>query len=80
MRREPGPGAPAERQSGVHGHATPSGESPSLNRLTASATTHCLTGCAIGEVLGLAVGSALGWGNAGSIALAVALAFLFGYP
>jgi hypothetical protein len=44
-----------------------------------SATTHCLTGCAIGEVLGVAVGTALGWGNFETIALAVVLAFLFGY-
>ena len=51
----------------------------SLNRLAASATTHCLTGCAIGEVLGLAIATALGWGNAASIALAVVLAFVFGY-
>ena len=51
----------------------------SLNRLAASATTHCLTGCAIGEVLGLAIATALDWGNAASIALAIALAFFFGY-
>ncbi len=51
----------------------------SLNRLAASATTHCLTGCAIGEVLGLAIGTALGWGNFATIALAVGLAFFFGY-
>ena len=51
----------------------------SINRLALSATLHCLTGCAIGEVLGLAIGTALGWGNAPTIALAVALAFLFGY-
>ncbi len=51
----------------------------SLNRLAFSATAHCLTGCAIGEVSGLAIGTALGWGNAATIALAVALAFLFGY-
>ncbi len=51
----------------------------SLNRLAASATTHCLTGCAIGEVLGLAVATALGWGNFASIVLAVILAFFFGY-
>ncbi len=53
--------------------------SQSLNRLAASATTHCLTGCAIGEVLGLAIATALGWGNLASIVLAVLLAFLFGY-
>jgi hypothetical protein len=50
-----------------------------LNRLAASATTHCLTGCAVGEVLGLAIATALGWGNLESIALAIVLAFLFGY-
>lgn len=53
--------------------------SPSLNRTAWSATLHCLTGCAIGEVLGMVIGTALGWGNAATIALAVVLAFLFGY-
>jgi uncharacterized membrane protein len=52
---------------------------PSLNRLAATATTHCLTGCAIGEVLGFVIGTALGWGNLSTIALAVVLAFFFGY-
>jgi hypothetical protein len=51
----------------------------SKNRMALSATLHCLTGCAIGEVLGLAIGTALGWGNAATIVLAIALAFLFGY-
>ncbi len=51
----------------------------SLNRLAARATTHCLTGCAIGEVLGLAIGTALGWATIPTIALAVGLAFIFGY-
>jgi hypothetical protein len=51
----------------------------SLNRLALSATLHCLTGCAIGEILGLVIGTALGWGDVATIALAVALAFLFGY-
>ena len=50
-----------------------------LNRLAFSATIHCLTGCAIGEVLGLVIGTALGWGDYATIALAVALAFVFGY-
>jgi hypothetical protein len=54
-------------------------ERQSLNRLAASATTHCLTGCAIGEVLGLAIATALGWSNLPSILLAVVLAFFFGY-
>ena len=50
----------------------------SLNRLAASATTHCLTGCAIGEVLGLVIGTALGWRTVATIALAIVLAFFFG--
>jgi len=54
-------------------------DSPSLNRLAASATTHCMTGCAIGEVLGLVIAQAAGWGTAASIAIAVVLAFCFGY-
>lgn len=50
-----------------------------LNGLAASATLHCLTGCALGEVVGLLLGTALGLGTATTIALAVGLAFLFGY-
>jgi hypothetical protein len=49
------------------------------NRMAVSATLHCLTGCAIGEVLGLIVGTALGLSTIATIALAVSLAFLFGY-
>ena len=56
----------------AHAHA-------SLNRVALSATVHCLTGCAIGEVLGMVIGTALGFSDLGTIALAVALAFLFGY-
>jgi Domain of unknown function (DUF4396) len=52
---------------------------PSLNRLAASATTHCLIGCGIGEVLGMVIADALGWDTAPAIALAVVLAFAFGY-
>jgi hypothetical protein len=51
----------------------------SLNRLAFSATVHCLTGCAIGEVLGVVIGTALGWSDAATIALAIVLAFFFGY-
>jgi len=51
----------------------------SLNRTAFSATVHCLTGCAIGEVLGMVIGTALGWGDFATIALAVVLAFFFGY-
>src|ERR671935_1149351 len=54
-------------------------DAPSLNRSALSATTHCLTGCAIGELVGMAIATALGWGNAAQIALAVALAYLFGF-
>jgi hypothetical protein len=52
---------------------------PSLDRLALSATLHCLTGCAIGEVLGLVIATQLGWHDLASIALAVVLAFVFGY-
>ena len=48
-------------------------------RTAVSATLHCLTGCAIGEVLGMALATAWGWSNGPSIALAVVLAFGFGY-
>ena len=51
----------------------------SLNRVAFSATAHCLTGCAIGEVLGMIIGTALGWSNWPTIALAIVLAFFFGY-
>ena len=44
-----------------------------------SATLHCLTGCAIGEITGMVVGTALGFSEWGTVALAVVLAFLFGY-
>lgn len=53
--------------------------STSLNRLAASATNHCLTGCVLGEVTGMVIATALGWGDVASIALAVTLAFAFGY-
>ena len=58
-------------------HAAAPGRS--VNRTAFSATVHCLTGCAIGEVLGMVIGTALGWGAGATIALAVVLAFLFGY-
>ena len=48
-------------------------------RIAVSATLHCLTGCAIGEVLGMVLATWWGWENAASIALAVLLAFFFGY-
>jgi uncharacterized membrane protein len=50
-----------------------------LNGLAIAATNHCLTGCVIGEVIGMAVATALGWGNAPQIALAIGLAYFFGF-
>jgi len=50
-----------------------------LNSLAIRATNHCLTGCVIGEVTGMAIATALGWGNVAQIALAVALAYVFGF-
>ncbi|MEU4767849.1 DUF4396 domain-containing protein [Actinosynnema sp. NPDC023794] len=47
--------------------------------MAVSATLHCLTGCAIGEVLGMVIGTAIGLPNWGTVVLAVALAFFFGY-
>jgi hypothetical protein len=66
----------------AHAHPTQHGaraHGASLNTLAWSATLHCLTGCAIGEVLGMVIGTALGWGIFETIALAVVLAFFFGY-
>lgn len=65
-------GAPIEHEAHT---ATPA----ALTRLATSATNHCLTGCVIGEVTGMMIATALGWGDVASIALAVALAFVFGY-
>ena len=48
-------------------------------RMAASATLHCLTGCAIGETLGMVLATWWGWSTWPSVALAVALAFVFGY-
>lgn len=50
-----------------------------LTKQAVSATLHCLTGCAIGEVLGMMIGTALGWSNLATVAIAVLLAFFFGY-
>ena len=54
-------------------------EGAALTSVAISATLHCLTGCAIGEVTGVALGTALGFSDFATIALAIALAFLFGY-
>ncbi len=63
---------------GDHQHEMPS-EGAALTGVAVSATLHCLTGCAIGEVAGVAIGTAAGFSNGATIALAIALAFLFGY-
>lgn len=52
---------------------------PTTWTAAAQATLHCLTGCAIGEVLGMVIGTALGLHNAATVALSIALAFVFGY-
>jgi hypothetical protein len=61
-----------------HHHEMPT-EGMALTAVAISATLHCLTGCAIGEVAGMAIGTAAGFSNLGTVALSVALAFLFGY-
>jgi uncharacterized protein DUF4396 len=65
-------------QAHDHHHEMPT-EGGALTSVAIAATLHCLTGCAIGEVAGMAVGTALGFSNLGTVVLAVALAFLFGY-
>src|SRR3712207_5335854 len=50
-----------------------------LTNMSVAATLHCLTGCAIGEIAGMAIGTALGFSRWGTVALAVGLAFVFGY-
>jgi hypothetical protein len=64
---------------GDHAHHALPTSGRALNGMALSATLHCLTGCAIGEVLGMLIGTALGFSDLGTIALAVGLAFLFGY-
>ena len=61
-----------------HHHEMPT-SGRALNSVALSATLHCLTGCAIGEVLGMVIGTALGFSEWGTVALAVTLAFAFGY-
>jgi hypothetical protein len=63
----------------IDAHTTRPHQASDLNKLAISATTHCLTGCAIGEVLGFIIATALGWGDVASLALAVGLAYLFGF-
>src|SRR3712207_4622239 len=64
---------------GHHGHHELPTSGRALDAVALSATLHCLTGCAIGEVTGMVIGTALGFSEWGTVGLAVALAFLFGY-
>jgi hypothetical protein len=69
----------AADEHGGHGdHELPT-SGRALTDVAVSATLHCLTGCAIGEIAGMAIGTALGFSDWGTVALAVALAFAFGY-
>jgi hypothetical protein len=64
----------------VHGNGQHAGHGErSLNSIAASATTHCLTGCAIGEVLGFVIATWRGWDDLATLALAIGLAYVFGY-
>ncbi|MER6469182.1 DUF4396 domain-containing protein [Streptomyces collinus] len=70
-------GDPHSRHEHRHAHHQ---HSPGTSwRTAAQATLHCLTGCAIGEVLGMVIGTAAGLGNAGTVVVSIALAFVFGY-
>ena len=70
--------AHGDQHQGHDHHEMPT-EGRELTAVAISATLHCLTGCAIGEVSGVAIGTALGFSDLGTIALAIGLAFLFGY-
>lgn len=76
-------GHPHHAQSPAHLAANYAGhDHPAMGNVSAmaiSATLHCLTGCAIGEIAGLVIGTAAGLGNAGTIAISIALALAFGY-
>jgi hypothetical protein len=70
--------ATTQNSSHHHHHELPT-KGRALDAVALSATLHCLTGCAIGEILGMVIGTALGFSQWGTVALAVGLAFLFGY-
>lgn len=65
--------------AGGHQHHALPTEGRALTVVATSATLHCLTGCAIGEVAGMAIGTAAGFSNGATMALAIVLAFFFGY-
>ncbi|MEA2419538.1 MAG: hypothetical protein QOE60_1744 [Thermoleophilaceae bacterium] len=66
-------------EAAAHDHHDLPVSGRALTGVALSATLHCLTGCAIGEVAGMAIGTALGLSNGPTVALAVVLAFVFGY-
>jgi hypothetical protein len=68
----------ATTHSDHHHHELPT-SGRALDAVALSATLHCLTGCALGEIAGMVLGTALGFSQWGTVALAVVLAFLFGY-
>ena len=70
---------PKAHHEHVHHDVHKTHQTSSINRTAFMATIHCLTGCTIGEVVGMVVGTALGWSNWPTVALAVVLAFFFGY-
>ena len=65
--------------AGHHDHHDLPSSGRALDAVALSATLHCLTGCAIGETLGMVIGTSAGFSELGTVALAVALAFVFGY-
>ena len=75
----PTPADSGHGQHPDHAEPLPADTGRELTRTAVSATLHCLTGCAIGEVLGMILATWWGWSDAPSIALAVLLAFFFGY-
>lgn len=66
-------------QHAAHEHHASDAPAQSLDRMAIGATVHCLTGCAIGEVVGMVIGTALGWGNAATVVMSTALAFVAGF-
>ena len=61
-----------------HHHDLPT-RGRALDVVALSAALHCLTGLRDRRGLGMILGTALGWSQWGVVALAVTLAFLFGY-
>jgi hypothetical protein len=67
---------PVEHMEHTAPHAADGG---ALNRLAISATNHCLVGCVAGELVGMVLATAWGWGDVASVALAIGLAYVFGF-